>query len=110
MVGTNGPKLEAADAGDTDLPFKEANKSVGGRIHSAHMTVPQLAEMLARRLSRPVLDRTGLAGAYRVTMEWAAESKVNKAAKPFDLHRSQARNAPIEVVVIDRVEEIPTAN
>jgi uncharacterized protein (TIGR03435 family) len=75
IVGTNGPKFEAADDGDTGLPFNKANKSSGARIHSAHLTIPQFAEILSRRLGHPVLDRTGLAGAYRVTLEWAAENK-----------------------------------
>ena len=80
-VGTNGPKFEAADAGGTGLPFKKANKSGGGRIHSAHLTMPQFAEILSRRLGYPVLDMTGLAGAYRVTLEWTAENTVPKPDK-----------------------------
>jgi uncharacterized protein (TIGR03435 family) len=128
MVGTNGPKFEAADAGGTGPPFKKANKSNGARIHSEHLTMPQFAEILSRRLGYPVLDRTGLAGAYRVTLEWAAENKVTKPGKTGKaeldtdrpsifaaLHdqmglRLQARKAPVEVFVIDHIEKIPTAN
>ncbi len=128
MVGTKGPKFEAADAGGTGLPFKKANKSGGGRIHSAHLTMPQFAEILSRRLGYPVLDMTGLAGAYRVTLEWAAENKVTKPGKTGEakpdtdrpsiftaLHdqmglRLQARRAPVEIFVIDHIEKTPTAN
>ncbi len=132
-VGTNGPKLEAADAGGTGLPFKKANKSSGARIHSARLTMPEFAEILSRRLGHPVLDRTGLAGAYRVTLEWAGENKAPKpgktdkakpdTAKPDPdrpsiftaLHdqlglRLQARKAPVEIFVIDRIEKTQTAN
>jgi uncharacterized protein (TIGR03435 family) len=127
-VGTNGPKFEAADAGGTGLPFKKANKSGGARIHSAHLTMPQFAEILSRRLGYPVLDRTGLAGAYSVTLEWAAENKVTKPGKTGKaepdtdrpsiftaLHdqmglRLQARKAPVEIFVIDHIEKTPTAN
>jgi uncharacterized protein (TIGR03435 family) len=128
MVGTNGPKFQAADAGGAGLPFKKANKSSGAGIHSAHLTMPQLAEMLSRRLGCPVLDRTGLAGAYRVTLEWAAENKVTKPGKPDKAEpdtdrpsiftalrdqmglRLQARKAPVEIFVIDHIEKTPTAN
>jgi uncharacterized protein (TIGR03435 family) len=128
MVGTNGPKFEAADAGDTGLPFKKANKSSGSRIHSEHLTMPQFAEILSRRLSRPVLDMTGLAGAYRVTLEWSAENKVTKPGKTFKaepdadrpsiftaLHdqmglRLQARKAPVAIFVINHIDKTPTAN
>ena len=126
-VGTSGPKLEAAEAGGAGLPFKKANKSGGGRIHSANLTMPQFAEILSRRLSYPVLDRTGLAGAYRVTLEWAAENKAIKPGKIGEAKpdpdrpsiftalrdqmglRLQARKAPVEIFVIDHIET-PTAN
>ncbi len=128
MVGTNGPKFEAADAGGTGLPFKKASKSSGGGIHSANLTMPKFAEILSLRLAYPVLDQTGLAGSYRVTLEWAAESKVTKPGKtdkaPPDTDRPsiftalrdqmglrlQARKAPVEIFVIDHIEKTPTAN
>lgn len=127
-AGTNGPKIEAADAGGTGLPFKKANKSGGARIHSEHLTMPQFAEILSRRLGYPVLDMTGLAGAYRVTLEWAAENKATKPGKTGKvepatdrpsiftaLHdqmglRLQARKAPVEILAIDHIEKIPTEN
>src|SRR5713226_7175389 len=116
-VGTNGPKLEAADADGAGLPFKKANKSGGARIRSTRLTMPQFAEILSRRLGYPVLDMTGLAGAYRVTLEWAAENKATKPGKAGKaepdtnrpsiftaLHdqmglRLQARKAPVEIFV-----------
>ncbi len=85
-VGTNGPKFEAADAGGAGLPFKKANKSGGARIRSAHLTMPQFAEILSRRMGYPVLDMTGLAGAYRQS---GAGHK-----PPLDLHRSPRPNGP----------------
>ncbi len=127
-VGTNGPKFEAAEAGGTGLRFKKANKSGGARIHSTHLTMPEFAEILSRRLGHPVLDRTGLAGAYRVTLEWAAENKATKPGKTGKaepdtdrpsiftaLHdqmglRLQARKAPVDIFVIDHIEKTPTAN
>jgi len=128
-VGPNGPKLESADAGGAGLPSKKANKSGGARIHATRLTMPQFAEILSHRLGYPVLDMTGLTGAYRVTLEWAdTESKKTKPgktgkAKPDTdgpsiftaLHdqmglRLQARKAPVEIFVIDHIEKTPTAN
>jgi hypothetical protein len=37
------------------------SKRPGARIHSAHLTMPQLAEILSRRLGYPVLDMISLA-------------------------------------------------
>ena len=129
MVGPRGPRLEAATEGSAGIPFKKANKPGGSRIRSAHLTMPELAEILSRRLRRPVLDKTELTGAYRVTLEWAAdesnETKPGKGAKGKPetdgptiftaLHDQlglslQARKAPIEMVVIDHLDKTPTEN
>jgi uncharacterized protein (TIGR03435 family) len=132
-VGPNGPKLEAADAGGAAPPSKKAKKSSGSRIHAEHLTMPQFAEILSRRLGRPVLDMTKLAGAYRVNLEWAAENETAKPDKPAKAVsgtakadtdrpsiftalqeqmglRLQARKAPVQVVVIDHIEKTPTEN
>src|SRR5260370_33190311 len=127
-VGTNGPKFEAAEAGGTGMPFKKANKSGGARIHSTHLTMPEFAEILSRRLGHPVLDRTGLAGAYPVTLGWAAENKATKPGKTGKaepdtdrppiftaLHdqmglRPQPRKAPGDIFVIAPNEKTPPAN
>ena len=42
-----------------------------------------LAASLQSMLSRPVLDKTGLAGAYDIDLQWAA----------MDLHADEAANA-----------------
>jgi uncharacterized protein (TIGR03435 family) len=134
-VGPNGPKLEAADPGSNGLPFKKASKSGGGHIQSDNLTMPQFADILSRRLSYPVLDRTGLRGAYRVKLEWDAGNngaKPDKAEKakpgssPLDtntdrpsiftaLHdqmglRLQATKAPAEILVIDHIDKTPAEN
>jgi uncharacterized protein (TIGR03435 family) len=127
-VGKNGSKLEAANDGGAELPFKKANKSGGTRIHSAHLTMPQFAELLSRRLGRPVKDMTGLTGAYRVNLEWAADDTREKPSKPDKAQRDkdgpsivtalqeqmglrlEVRKAPVEILVIDHVDKNPTAN
>ena len=90
--------------------------------------MPQFAAILSHRLGHPVLDMTGLAGAYRVTLEWAAENKATKPTKNDKgqpdvdrpsiftaLHdqlglRLQARRAPVDIFVIDHIEKTPTGN
>jgi uncharacterized protein (TIGR03435 family) len=127
-VAKNGPKLEAAVEGGADLPFKKANKTNGTNIDATHLTMPQFAEILSRRLRRPVRDLTGLAGAYRVRLHWAADDLAKKPGKPDrtkttrDLPsiftavqdqmglRLDARKAQGEIFVIDHVDRTPTAN
>jgi uncharacterized protein (TIGR03435 family) len=127
-VAKNGPKLEAAADGGADLPFKKANKTGGKNIVADRLTMPQFAEILSHRLSHPVQDRTGLSGAYRVRLEWAAEDKAPKPGKPdkakpapdsqsiFTALRDQmglrldGHKAQVEFLVIDHVDRAPIAN
>jgi uncharacterized protein (TIGR03435 family) len=129
-VAKNGPKLEAAANDGAGLPFKKANKAGGKNIVADHLTMTQFAEVLSHRLSRPVQDRTGLSGAYRVRLEWAADDK-NKALKPGKRDRAKpasdlpsiftalkdqmglrldAQKAKVELLVIDHVDRNPAAN
>jgi len=128
-VAKNGPKLEPAAEG-SQVPFKKANKTGGKNIVADRLTMPQFAEILSHRLSRPVQDKTGLSGTYRVRLEWAAQEKDNalKPAKPARVKRTSdspsiftalqdqmglrldARKAQVELLVIDHVEKTPTAN
>jgi uncharacterized protein (TIGR03435 family) len=122
-VAKNGPKLEEARAGG-DVPFKKANKAAA-RIRAPQLTMPQFAEILARRLGHPVRDDTGLTGAYRVSLEWAPETTPRKPGKPGkDRDRAsiftaiqdqmglrlEGRKAVVEVLAIDHVLKTPEPN
>jgi uncharacterized protein (TIGR03435 family) len=91
-------------------------------------TVGDLASVLQRAaLDRPVIDRTGLTGRYDYDLAWTpdesqfggfhAAEPTNGAAKP-DLFaaiqqqlglRLEATKAPVDIIVIDRVDR-PSAN
>jgi len=86
--------------------------------------------VLSHRLSRPVQDRTGLTGVYRVRLEWAADEKdrARKPGKPDKVKpvpdlpsiftalkdqmglRLDAQKAPVEILVIDHADRNPAAN
>jgi uncharacterized protein (TIGR03435 family) len=131
LVARNGPKMETADSPGAAIPFKKANKSNGTRVRSPNLTMPQLADILSRRLGQPVRDMTGLSGGYRVTLEWAADEKVSKPGrtkKPGKTKRDSdlptiftalqnqlglrldSRKAPVDIFVIDHVEKTPAGN
>jgi bla regulator protein BlaR1 len=125
-VDKNGPKLEPTDTG-ADLPFKKANKDKGTRIAAEHLTMPQFAEILSRRLRHPVQDATGLVGAYRVSLDWVDDEK-DKSGKPrkespsrdlpsiFTALREQmglrleSRKTQVAAFVIDHIERTPIPN
>jgi uncharacterized protein (TIGR03435 family) len=78
--------------------------------------------MLSRRMDRPVLDRTGLKGRYDFTIDLSGlgfngrEPEVPGGPSIFttvqrDLNlRLEARKEPIEILVIDSANKIPTEN
>ena len=124
-VDKNGPKLpKAKDEGDTKI-------SMGGRrLNAQHMSLTQFANLLSLRTDRPVVDRTGLVGNFDITLTWAPESRTamppaggensgrDNASDPtiFTAVREQlglklqAAKEPLEVLVIDHAEKIPTEN
>ncbi|HJZ99836.1 MAG TPA: TIGR03435 family protein [Candidatus Solibacter sp.] len=115
VVAKNGPKLiEATGDGGTKL-------SMGGRrIAAQHATLAQFANFLAMRTDRPVVDRTGISGAFDITLAWTPDTAPPGAANPnpsiFTAVQEQlglkleAAKAPIEILVVDRAEKIPAEN
>ena len=104
------------------------------RLEAKKVTLSALAGAVERLLERPVMDMTGIGGTYDFSLEYsweelrslvrsssggARELPAGAAADPgnsiftslaaFGL-RLEARKAPIEVLVVDRIERTPTEN
>lgn len=93
------------------------------------MFMPAFAQVLRGRAGRPVIDRTGLDGAYDLELEWSSDLGLQQAPPgaagaseltPDGLSlftalqeqlglRLQADHGPVDVVVIDSAEQ-PTSN
>jgi uncharacterized protein (TIGR03435 family) len=68
-----------------------------------------LVNMLANTLGSPVVDKTGLDGLYDYTFEWPdAGSSLYASVDQLGM-KLEAKKVPVEVLVIDRVEQ-PSAN
>ena len=101
------------------------------------LTMPALAAMLAPHLDRPVVDLTNLQGSYYLTSENRppSEGGARKGSGPPEGGRAgtdgrppdpfgeglfralekaglklEVRKAPVEMIVVDRVEKAPTGN
>jgi uncharacterized protein (TIGR03435 family) len=138
VIAKNGPKLHDAKAGDT---YSDGGKTPEGygapglvlmqrdQITFQRVPISGLTSMLAQRLGRNVIDKTGLTGKYDFTMQWPREDdpgpvfnngqQENAAesaqASIFTIIQEQlglkleSRKAPVEVLVVDHVEA-PSAN
>jgi uncharacterized protein (TIGR03435 family) len=114
-VSRKGPKMPVSKPGATRGPSTYKL----GRLIYDQMSMHTLTVQLSRLLKQPVLDLTGLANLYDVHLEWALDD-----APPADLPlpdifqavdeelglHLESRKTPIDVVVIDRADQVPIAN
>ncbi len=101
-------------------------------------TMQQLADRLSGQLNRAVIDRTGLPGPYDFALAWTMDSaggvipRTDPPPDEIDSHSTpvmsdpglsiftaveaqlglklEPRRAPLEMLIVDRVEKTPTAN
>lgn len=117
VAAKNGPKLRGADEVDRAASF---NKQGTGYYASNKGTIEGLAGVLSRYLGRPVLDMTGLKGSYDISLKWAPDenlapddaslSSVFSAVQEQLGLRLESRKAPVDFLVVDRVDKTPTEN
>ena len=88
-------------------------------------TVKQLVDTLTRNLHLPIVDKTGLTGAFAFLLHFAPEGAsappgtteaLDAAPTPFDALQSQLglklelHKAPVDVLVVDKAEKTPIEN
>lgn len=109
-VAKKRPKLEPAGN------VRASWKNMHDHLEAAKMTMGEFAEILSRNLNLPVVDRTGLTGAFNFTLRWNPDeadalprdeavarlrSEVSaEIAKQLRL-TLKFRKMPIEMLVID---------
>ena len=98
-----------------------------GRLFYDHRSMHVFALLLSRQLRQPVLDLTGLSGFLRLPprMGTRRSSGRGSAAPTADAAplpgiyqaveeqlglRLESKKTPIEVIVVDRADRVPTAN
>jgi uncharacterized protein (TIGR03435 family) len=113
LVGKRGPKLQADTTGAEGAFIWGED-----RVTCRAISVAGLANRLsgpAFKLGRPVVDMTGLKGAYDFTLNWSSDT-VLAGPSVFTAIEEQlglrlvARKAAFKIVVVDRVEKVPTGN
>ena len=110
-----GPLLQQDPTDCTALPPGDARCAAtraGGALRMSGATLREVAFSLSRMVDRPVVDQTGLTGAYRFELKWDPNSgSVDRAAADsaslFTALREQlglsleSRRGPVEFLVID---------
>ena len=120
VVGKSGPKLQQVEPGGTNMNNNGNNNS--RQITAERVSMAGLAETLARIVEHPVVDRTGLQGAYKLKLEYtpdnaksdgpdgAAGPSIYTALQEQLGLKLQTQKLPVEIIVVDRVERAATEN
>jgi uncharacterized protein (TIGR03435 family) len=124
VVGKNGTKLMH----ESENPGKSRTQMSGGSVVFTSITVPELVDymshMRSAEMDRPVVDNTGLKGKYDFTVTlfptqeemMAALNKGDFGSSIFTLIQEQLglklepEKLPLDMVVVDKAEKIPTEN
>ena len=111
LVAKGGPKLQKA-AGNSEKRY-----ILPGGLLGENVPVAWLAGVLAGPAGRPVADRTGIEGNYDIKLDFARDP-VADTSRPsvFTALQEQlglkleTQRVPVDSIVIDHVERIPTEN
>ena len=114
IVAKDGPRLDATKGG----PATGRMGSAG--LRARNMPMNSLSTMLVHSVGAHVIDETGLTGRYDIDLSFApnASSGDTDSTLPsiFTALQEQlglkliSKKIPVEILVIDHVEKIPTEN
>ena len=133
----NGPDVQPTDSPKTDANgFPQLSAPGLVMMEGAHGTtvvsfltaraqpLAALVEMLSKEFRLPVTDKTGLTGKFDFTLEFApqapgavppdsadesAPNLINAVPQQLGL-KLEAKKIPVDILIIDRADRIPTEN
>ena len=118
VIAKGGAKIAPAEPGQAQT------SGANGKFTASKTTMGHFADLLARQTGFPVLDQTALAGVYTFTLQWDPAAGLNVGQgdtaptgpsiftaleQQLGLHLATGKG-PVEVVVIDQMEKLPTEN
>lgn len=112
VLTKSGPKLTAhtGTAGVTGIGSSSGSGKAS--IAGSKASMAGLADHLAGKVDRPVIDRTGLTGEYDFRLEWAPEQAVDSTLPSlFTAIQEQlglkleAAKGPVETIVVERASK-----
>lgn len=112
IVAKGGPKLQHSKNNG-----KPSAQILSNRIDVGHMDAEHIAGILAHRAGQPVVDKTGLTGTYDFTLSYAPANEPNSSLADFFTAlqeqlglKLESQKVPVNFLVIDHVDKIPTEN
>jgi uncharacterized protein (TIGR03435 family) len=116
-VAKNGPNLSKSGLQKSGADGRQSTNSRGGHVTATHVSMAELAYQISRWTGFPVFDKTGIKGEFDFTLDYAPDDRdTNSVPSLFTAVQQQlglkleATKGPVEVLVIDHAERIPTEN
>ena len=117
VVAKNGPHLQESDVNSGRTPGMEIH---GGRIEFTSVTLDAFSHVMSSYLGYPVLDTTGIPGHFDIAIAMEGgppdtipdvgfSSSIVAAVQELGL-KLESRTAPLQHIVVDSAERIPSAN
>jgi uncharacterized protein (TIGR03435 family) len=120
LVAKGGLKIKEVEPG----PGGTNSNTNGGKgvLTAQRTTLAHFADWLGTRMDRPVVDKTDVKGAFDIKLEWTMDENTSGDGDPtagptmFTALQEQlglrlvAQKLPVEIVVVDHVERVPTEN
>jgi uncharacterized protein (TIGR03435 family) len=125
VIGKSGLKVH-----EVEHEGKSWTRFGRGSLNGHEVSMSALADRLAGRLGRPVVDDTGVKGSFDINLEWTPDQSQprgpKESAEPLPVDdgagptiftalqeqlglKLEPRKGPVEILVIDRVEK-PSEN
>jgi len=92
------------------------------RVYQPAGTMERLAALLSAQLRRPVNDATGLTGKYEISLYWDADT-MRSPSQPLEPGpnliqavqdqlglRLESKKGPVDFLIVDHAEKVPTEN
>ncbi len=114
VVSKGGPKFHQLGPGET---FKPAFPSGGPFFTLLNGSMARWGEVLSAYVGRPVLDKTGLNGTYMFMLAFDRDGKgdgvfpdVFGAVQEELGLKLEPQKGPVELLIVDRAEKVPSEN
>jgi uncharacterized protein (TIGR03435 family) len=122
VVAKDGPKFERAVGGGESRITPVGKQQPGFTLEVLNTSISQLADRISGSMGAPVVDMTGLKDSYNFTLDisrYIPGDSLNPEDMPAILSQAvqeqlglklTPKKLPLEILVVDRVEQVPTAN
>ncbi len=118
VAAKDGLKIQAVGEGQA------SSSSRLGRLQATKISMQKLADLLEHVVDEPVTDATGKNGVFDIDLQWSPTTTTTDDATTdggngpsiFTAIQEQlglkleSRKGPVEVLVIDHIEKVPTEN